>query len=423
VLSFTLRNVLMGAVLLGLTGGVLGSFSLLRRQSLLGDALAHAALPGVVIAFMLTGMKSQPVLLLGALVAGVAGALVIQVITRNSRLKEDAAFGIVLSVFFGLGILLLTLVQRQPGGNQSGLDKFLFGQAAALLPRDLMFMGALALSALFLVALFFKEFKLLAFDRDFGASQGFPMGRIDVLLTALLVLAVLLGLQTVGVVLMVATLVTPAAAARQWTDRLGLMVLLSGGIGALSGAAGALFSYSAARLPTGPSIVLTLSAVLVFSLLFAPRRGLIGSRLRRLRGDRRIRRENLLKDFYKLGEAAGDLDATHGAAVLRAQRGQSAAGMGRLLRSMSRSGHLLAAGGRYRLSASGLILATDMVRKHRLWELYLTRFLDLPGDHVHRDAEDMEHALDAEAVNRLDELLGHPEIDPHGEPIPARRPA
>jgi len=423
MLSFTLRNVLMGAVLLGLTSGVLGSFSLLRRQSLLGDAVAHAALPGVVIAFMLTGLKSQPVLLLGALVAGVAGAMLIQLITRHSRLKEDAAFGIVLSVFFGLGILLLTLVQCLPGGNQSGLDRFLFGQAAALLQRDLLFMGALALTALLLVALFFKEFKLLAFDRDFGASQGYPMGKIELLLTALLVLAVLLGLQTVGVILMVATLVTPAAAARQWTDRLGAMVLLSGGIGAASGATGALLSHSAARLPTGPSIVLTLSAVLVFSLLFAPRRGLLWSRLRRLRGDRRIHRENLLKDFYKLGETAGNLDAAHGREILGAQRGQSAASVGRLLASLRRSGHLLEAGGEYRLSPMGLVQATDMVRKHRLWELYLTRFLDLPGDHVHRDAEDMEHALDTEAVNRLDELLGHPEIDPHGEVIPARRRA
>jgi len=423
MLSFTLRNVLLGAILLGLTGGVLGSFTLLRRQSLLGDALAHAALPGVVLAFMLTGVKSQPVLLVGALVAGVAGALLIQAITRHTRLKADSAFGIVLSVFFGGGIVLLTQVQRMPGGNQSGLDHFLFGQASAIMPQDLLFMGAMALAALLLVALFFKEFKLLAFDREFGASQGFRMGRIEVLLTSLLVLAILLGLQTVGVVLMVATLVTPAAAARQWTDRLGAMVLLSGGIGALSGATGVLLSGSAERLPTGPSIVLALSAALVISLLFAPRRGLLGSALRRRAGNRRIRRENLLKDMYKLIEAGAEPADGFTMEALRAPRGRSAAQIAPVLRSLLRSGELTREGDRYLPSPSGLAEATEMIRKHRLWELYLTRFLDLPGDHVHRDAEAMEHALDEAAVDRLEELLGFPTVDPHGEPIPARRRA
>ena len=423
MLSFTLRNVLIGSILLGLTGGVLGSFTLLRRQSLLGDALAHAALPGIVLAFMLTGVKSQPVLLAGALVAGVAGALLIQAITRHTRLKADGAFGIVLSVFFGGGIVLLTRVQRMPGGNQSGLDHFLFGQAAAIMPRDLLFMGVMALTALLLVALFFKEFKLLAFDREFGASQGIPMGRMDVLLTSLLVLAILLGLQTVGVVLMVATLVTPAAAARQWTDRLGGMVMLSGGIGALCGATGVLLSGSAERLPTGPSIVLTLSAVLVFSLLFAPRRGLVGAALRRRAGNRRIRRENLLKDIYKLIEAGRDPESGFTLAELRAPRGRNAAQLAPVLRSLLRGGEMRREGDRYRPSPSGLAAATEMIRKHRLWELYLTRFLDLPGDHVHRDAEAMEHALDEAAVDRLEELLGFPTVDPHGEPIPARRRA
>ena len=423
MLSFTLRNVLVGAMILGLTGGVLGSFSLLRRQSLLGDSLAHAALPGVVLAFLITGSKAQLGLLLGALIAGLAGAGLIILITRYSRVKEDAAFGIILSVFFGTGIVLLTVVQKLPGGNQSGLDRFLFGQAAALVEKDLYLMGGLGLLALFLVWLFFKEFKLLSFDREFGESLGFPMRFVEMLLTGLLVLVVVLGLQTVGVILMVAALVTPAAAARQWTDNLSQMVMLSGVIGALSGAAGTLLSHSVGRMPTGPSIVLAVSAVFVFSLLAAPRRGLIGAWLRRGRMSRRIRRENLLKDFYRLGEQKGDLGAAFPADELGRVRGIGGAALARIVGPLLRQGYLLRESSGLRMSERGLGLATDMVRKHRLWELYLTRFLDLPSDHVHRDAEAMEHALGDEEVARLEELLGYPATDPHGEPIPARRHA
>lgn len=291
-LSFTARNVLIGATLLGALGGMLGSFALLRRQSLLGDALAHAALPGVCIAFLLTGSKAPLPLFLGALGAGLAGALLILATVRYSRIKEDSATGIVLSVFFGIGIVLLTAIQKLPAGNQSGLDKFLFGQAATLVEEDLKVMALLGAAVLVVVLALFKEFKLLSFDPAFGASLGLPMRGLEILLTLLLVVVVVVGLQTVGVVLMVATLITPAAAARQWTDRLGSMVLLSATIGALAGAAGALASALVPRLPTGPVIVLTGSGMLILSLLFAPRRGLVWARLRERQVARRLRRDS-----------------------------------------------------------------------------------------------------------------------------------
>jgi manganese/zinc/iron transport system permease protein len=217
-LSFTARNVLIGATLLGALGGMLGSFALLRRQSLLGDALAQAALPGVCIAFLLTGSKSPLPLFTGALVAGLIGALLILATVRWSRIKEDSAIGIILSVFFGIGIVLLTYIQKLPEGNQSGLDKYLFGQAATLVEEDLKVMAILGGIVTLTVLAFYKELKLLSFDPGFGASLGLPMRRLEVLLTLLLVIVVVVGLQTVGVVLIVATLITPAAAARQWTD-------------------------------------------------------------------------------------------------------------------------------------------------------------------------------------------------------------
>ncbi|HMB52462.1 MAG TPA: iron chelate uptake ABC transporter family permease subunit [Thermoanaerobaculia bacterium] len=417
-LSFTARNVLLGATLLGVSGGVLGCFALLRRQSLLGDALAHAALPGVCLGFLLTGSKSPLPLFLGALVAGVAGSLFILAAVRWSRVKEDSAIGIVLSVFFGVGIVLLTWVQRSPGGNQSGLDQFLFGQAAALVTEDVILMAVLSALVLATVAAFYKEFKLLAFDPEYAASLGLPIRRIEILLTLLLVTVVVVGLQTVGVVLIVATLVTPAAAARQWTERLGAMVLISATIGAFAGASGALVSASAPRLPTGPVIVLVASAVLVASLLFAPERGLLWAALAERRVARRIRHENLLKDLYRAGESRGEPGAFIPVPELMGMRGQSAPRLAASARPLVDKGLAERRGDALRLTGDGLVTAAGVVRKHRLWEVYLTRRLELPSDHVHRDAEAMEHALDDVAVAELDRLLGHPAVDPHGQPIP-----
>ncbi|MEW6745380.1 MAG: iron chelate uptake ABC transporter family permease subunit [Planctomycetota bacterium] len=422
-LSYTLRNVLIGSSLLGIVAGVLGSFALLRRQSLLGDALAHSVLPGICIAFLLSGMRTTLPLMGGALVTGIAGALLVLAIVRWSRIKQDSAIGIVLSVFYATGIVLLTRIQRLPGGNQSGLDKFLFGQAAALLEEDLYVMAGLGALVLIITMLLFKEFKILVFDPAFAASLGFPVRRLEALLTALLVVIVVFGLQTVGVVLMVAALVTPAAAARQWTDRLGAMVLLAAGIGGVSGAAGAIASATMARLPTGPTIVLISSSILVLSLLLAPRRGLLWARLRARAAAARIRREHLLKDLYRLGEARGRLNEFVSWPELMGVRGQSMRELGRSARRLVREGHLELRADTLRLTPEGLAEAEKVTRKHRLWELYLTRRLELASDHVHRDAEAMEHVLTDAAVAELEALLGHPTVDPHGRTIPqARRP-
>jgi manganese/zinc/iron transport system permease protein len=417
-LSFAARNVLLGATVLGAVGGVLGSFALLRRQSLLGDALAHAALPGVCLAFLLTGSKAPTPILLGALATGLAGALAVIALRRATKLHEDAAIGIVLSVFFGFGIVLLTRIQKLPGGNQSGLDKFLFGQAAALLPADIARMSVLGLAALAVVLLLYKELKLLAFDRAFGESTGLPMRALEIVLTLLLVLVVVIGLQTVGVVLMIATLVTPAAAARQWTDRLGAMLAVAAAIGAGSAAVGALASASIPRLPTGPAIVLVASAALVVSLVAAPRRGLLRALLRERAARRRIREENLLGDLWRLGEARGGAGAPAPLVEVMGMRGASAAELRGLTRALARRGELEAREGALALTAAGVRRATAVVRKHRLWESYLQRRLELPADHLHRDAETMEHALSDETVETIDRLLGYPAADPHGRPIP-----
>ncbi len=284
--DYTLRIVALGAATLGLVGGSLGTYAVLRGQSLLGDAVSHAALPGIALAFLLTGTKAPLALMLGAAVAGTLAALAVLGVAARTRVPYDAALALVLAAFFGLGLVLLTYIQRHAGAAQAGLDAFLFGQAATLLARDVQAMALLGGLALACVLLLWKELKLLAFDADFGRTLGLPMRRLDVLLTTLLVVAIVIGLQTVGVVLMSAVLIAPAAAARQWTDRLGVMMALAATFGAASGMAGAVVSASVPRLPTGPTVVLCMTALVAVSLFFAPNRGLVPAAWRRHRARR-----------------------------------------------------------------------------------------------------------------------------------------
>jgi len=282
--DYTARNVALGSGLLGVISGVLGCFAVLRRQGLLGDVLAHAALPGICLAYLLTNSKSSLVLLLGAAIAGWLAALALLQIVQQARLSEDSALGIVLSTFFAAGITLLTFLTKRGDAQGAGLDRFLFGQAAALIEEDVFVIAVLAAIAIGATALFYKEFKLLTFDALFARSIGLPTQALSVLLTSLVVVAIVIGLQTVGVVLMAAMLIGPAVAARQWTDRLGVMIALAALFGAAAGLAGALISLSAENIPTGPVTILSLTSIVVLSLLFAPARGLVWRRLNRSGG-------------------------------------------------------------------------------------------------------------------------------------------
>ncbi len=287
-----LQWILLGSILLGISTGVIGTFAYLRKQSLIGDTLAHAALPGICIAFMLTEVKSVGLFMIGAIVAGMIATVGISWITRFSRIKQDAAMGIVLSVFFGLGIVLLTQIQHSSYGNQSGLDTFLFGQAASMTSKDGYTMTSVAIVLIVVCALLFKEFKLISFDPGYARGLGFSVATLEQLLLWLVTIAVVVGIQAVGVVLVAALLITPAVSARYWTDRLGVMTVLSGLFGALSGAIGTWVSAGTAQLPTGPLSVLTATAVFVGSVLFGPRRGVIAKLLRRSSAKREWAAEN-----------------------------------------------------------------------------------------------------------------------------------
>ncbi|MDE6724331.1 MAG: metal ABC transporter permease [Ruminiclostridium sp.] len=271
----------MGSAALGIASGAVGSFAVLRKQSLLGDGVSHAALPGVAAAFLITGIRNSGVLLLGALLSGLLAALLISVIVKCSKVKFDAALAAVMSVFFGLGTVLLTCAQKLPNAAQSGLSTFIYGQASAMLTDDVILISALSAVLLILILLFWKEFKLFCFDRDFSVQSGFSEKKISLLISFMTVITVILGIQTVGVVLMSAMLIIPAAAARQWSDRLYINIILASLFGGLSGVSGALISGLEQGIPTGPAIVITASAIAVISLLFAPRRGVVSRLLKR----------------------------------------------------------------------------------------------------------------------------------------------
>ncbi|MEM7668973.1 MAG: iron chelate uptake ABC transporter family permease subunit, partial [Pseudomonadota bacterium] len=275
LLDHTLRNALAGAAILGVVCGVIGSFALLRRQSLIGDTLSHAALPGICLGFLVAGSRTLGPILAGAIISGALAGLIVMALTRGTRLKADAAMGIALSLFFAFGIVLLTFIQRQSGAAQAGLETFLFGQAAAVLTSDIALLGGLATAVLAIVVLLWKELKLVTFDPTYAQTIGLPVTALEALLTLTVALAVVIGLQMVGVVLMAAMIIAPAAAARQWVSRLETMVLLAALFGMLAGVIGAFVSSTAPGLATGPLVILIATGIVVVSILCAPRRGLL----------------------------------------------------------------------------------------------------------------------------------------------------
>jgi len=316
--DYTLHVVMLGSLVLGLTSGVLGSFAVLRQQSLLGDAVAHATLPGVCLAFLLTQSKNPFILLIGAGTSGWMGTIFVKIIVENTKIKRDAALGITLSVFFGLGLMLLTIAQKLPTATKAGLDKFLFGNAATLLKTDVITMTLLSSVVFCLLLIFWKEFKIIVFDQDFAKSQGLKTHFFDIMLTTLIVTTIVIGLQTVGVVLMSAMLVAPAAAARQWTDRLENMVVIAACFGAISGVSGSITSSLVSHLPTGPTIVIYLSFFVLVSLFLAPNRGILWDIIRAYRHREKIRTTSMLKNLLLFSEINTDPFHPHHIAALKA---------------------------------------------------------------------------------------------------------
>ncbi len=299
-LGYNATLVALGSALLGISAGVTGTFLFLRKRALVADAISHATLPGVGLAFIVMVSlggdgRNLAGLMLGSAVSAWAGLLAVQAITRRTRLAEDAAIGAVLSVFFGAGVVLLTVIQNMSSGRQAGLDGLLLGSTAGMLFQDAMIIAGGGAITLALVLLLRRAMTVVAFDAEYARSIGINTDRID-MLTMLLVMAVtVVGLKIVGLILIVALLIIPPVTARFWTERSELVAAYAGAIGGVSGYVGAAISASAPSLPTGPIIVLTCFALFIVSLFFAPERGVLAAYLRHRRFQRRVHiRQGLL---------------------------------------------------------------------------------------------------------------------------------
>ena len=320
--DYTLRNVALGALALGAVSGIVSVYAVLRRQSLMGDVMSHAALPGIVMAFLIAGVRAPLPLFAGALLAGLIGLGLMHVITTQTRVKVDSAQGVVLAAFFGFGLALLSWALRQNNAEHAGINHFLFGQAAATVEGDVVLIASVGVVTVLIVGLFWKDFKLVSFDPGYARTLGLRVGLLDALMTSLLIVVVTVGLQTVGVVLMSAMVVAPGAAARQWTNRFGLMMLLASAFGAMAGLTGALISSLQAGLPTGPVIVLAASVIVLVSLALAPERGLLWAQLRRRRTDQRFREEAALEALWVMAQHHGGAEHAHTTASIEAYAGQ-----------------------------------------------------------------------------------------------------
>ncbi|MBO6496457.1 metal ABC transporter permease [Roseivirga sp.] len=410
--------VTVGAVLLSASSAVVGTFTFLKKKALVGDAVAHSVLPGICLAFILTGTKNPLWLIIGAFITGWISLVIIDNVTLKTKIKEDTAIALILSVFFGIGILLLTNIQHSGNAAQTGLDSFLFGKAAALVGKDLIVFGVVAVILLATVALFFKELKLIAFDPNYAKALGVPVKAMDLLLTSLTVLAVVTGIQAVGVVLMAAMLITPAAAARFWTNDVRVMTFLAAIMGGFSGLSGAFVSYAAPAMPTGPWIVMIISAIALTSFFIAPTRGIISRSIQQRKLQRMIMDENLLKELYHLGEKDEDPYKARSLDEIIEERFFPKDRLKSALRRLKREGYLAKQNGDWKYTEAGKLKGQRVVKLHRLWELYLSKYMKIDPDHVHEDAETIEHIITPELEKRLEKMLEYPEMDPHEERIP-----
>lgn len=414
--DYNTRLVVISTMLLGCASGLMGSFLLLRKRSLMGDTLSHATLPGIGLAFIVgVGLggdgKSLPLLMLGAGLTGVLGCAAVLFIRNHTRIKDDTAMGIVLSVFFGAGVAILGMIQTMPQGSAAGLESFIYGKTASLIMTDFQILIAVTAVVLLCSMIFFKEFRLLCFDESFAAALGWRVQWLDGLLLALVVAVTVAGLQSVGLILIIAFLITPAAAARFWTNRLDRMLLLAALIGGASGWLGASLSAFFPRLPAGAVIVLVATAGFLFSMLLGAERGVWMRFVRQARLKTRAGRQHLLRALYEILEAdhaKGPLEIRPVSfRQIRGRRTWSDAALRRSIRRACRDGFVQAdrREDTVVLTDAGLAEAAKLTRNHRLWELYLIEYADVATSRVDRDADRVEHVLGEKMVERLESKL------------------
>jgi manganese/zinc/iron transport system permease protein len=269
-IDISLNIVILGTIILGVVSGLVGVLTVLSHRALIVDAISHSILPGVCIGFVLSGTKNPLYLIIGGLFSGFLSVLAVNFISQKSKIKTDSAIAIVLSTFFSLGVLILNFIQNSDNHNQTGLSDFLFGKANALISYDIKVFLILLIFILLVIWISFKSLKIYLFDSIFASSIGLPIFILQSVLTISIILITAIGVQTVGVVLMSALLVSPATSALLWQKKLHIVLLWAAIFSAISALLGVVISYIFPFFPTGPSIVIILSLITFFSVIFSP---------------------------------------------------------------------------------------------------------------------------------------------------------
>jgi manganese/zinc/iron transport system permease protein len=413
--NYTLFVVGIGSGILCFAAGIVGTFTYLRKRALIGDVISHSVLPGVAIAFMLTGVKNPVYFLLGAISSGLLSIWIVDYVQAKSKLKPDTILALTLSVFFGVGIVLLTKIQHSGNAAQSGLDSFLFGKAASMGMLDVQLFSVIAVVNVLCIWFFLRGFSLVSFDENYAKGLGFNTSFLKSFLALITVVTVAIGVQAVGVVLMAALLITPAAGARFLTNSISKMLIYAGSFGFLSGLIGVVISYSGTGMPTGPWIVVVLSLFALLAILFGKKRGVVARMKLRNANNIKINNENVLKDTYKIANNGTNTISIN---ELVDKEKYPVQKLKSTLRRLEHENYIDQVRGLIILSDKGRLAAREVIRKHRLWEIYLSKYFQLDADHLHDDAEGIEHVITPELEKELIRLLKRPETDPHQSEIP-----
>lgn len=429
IASLTLnQQAYLATVVFAIAAGLLGSFVVVRRVALVGDTLSHCILPGVVLGFIACyylGLDRNPWVIFGcASAVGVAGIGVVNLIQRTTRIKADTALGVVLAGFFGIGLAMVSGL-REHYDARASIESFIFGRIATINEQDVIAM--LIVTAVMFVLIFtvLRPLLVVSFDKGFALSLGYPVKLLDFIFYAMLTLTIVVSMQAMGVIMVSAMLITPAASAYLLTNKLAKMIGLAIFFSVVSAVTGCFLSINVdvgdyRNMPTGALITLAASLVFALTYFFAPEHGVLAKSMKRLKRRRRVRRENTMKAIYKLLEDDGFRGESVRFDALHKVRKRNAAMVRKEVDELVRK--LLAVthddGDTIALTSEGWKRATEMVRIHRLWELYLINQADYQADHVHDDAEKIEHVVSPEVMAKLERELDFPELDPHGKPIP-----
>lgn len=404
--------VIIGSALLSVTCSLIGTFNFLQKKSLLGDALSHSTLVGICLAFIITGNKDIFPLLIGGAISAFIWLYILKKIPLHSKIGEDPATAIVLSTSFSMGIMILSAIQKTQNASQAGLNNFLLGKIASLLQRDLYTIGGLSILIAFVFFIMLKELTIISFDRNFAGSMGLNIKFVDFIFTILTVFTIVVGVRIVGILLISAMLITPAAASRFWTCSLKKMLVISSFIGVCSGIIGVLISYKISNMPTGPCIVVVATIFAYLSFFFAPPRsrwgGYVFRYISQKKHTEKILNENILKTLYELNQEKKTSKLDFSKKMLL-EFNLNEREVNSKLKSLSQKRYIKIEENEIFMTELGLAEGSRVAKVHLLWETYLTKYLKIKPDHVHNDAEGVEHVLTPGLVEELEKLLENSE--------------